>query len=240
MSNATRHSLGLAVIRGFTITELLVTIAIMSILAALVIMGFKRAMEASHRVQCMANLKQIGLANMAYANDYNGYIATGSGTGTVGTQDGLPVGQRYWWWRLMPYLGINPVTNDKTCKTMVCPADPAKGGEGYANYENQSPIWKRSYGLNDYMAYQDRAGLPPKKMLEIPHHSKTAYAGDIAWYLPGLNTNYIKDKSPWFDGMPTKWHGGLVNIVFLDGHVQSFRRDTLRVGAENHWIWTGE
>jgi prepilin-type N-terminal cleavage/methylation domain-containing protein len=79
---------------GFTLVELLVVIAIIGVLVALLLPAIQSARESARRVQCLNNLKQVGLAAIQHENVRKHYAARTESDIRKGT----------WITSIMPYL----------------------------------------------------------------------------------------------------------------------------------------
>lgn len=112
--------------RGFTLIELLVVIAIISILAAILFPVFSQARESARRSACVSNARQIGLASMQYAQDYDdhlpeaGYNMPCHVPGTGANSDNHWSGVYAWPIAIYPYT--------KNYQFLSCPSDEKRAG----------------------------------------------------------------------------------------------------------------
>src|SRR3954467_12234709 len=104
--------------RGFTLIELLVVIAIIAVLIALLLPAVQAAREAARRIQCVNNLKQIGLAIHNYhsaAGSFPMGITMAPSSSLTGGATGGPDYASWNGWSaqalMLPFLEQGPLYN---------------------------------------------------------------------------------------------------------------------------------
>jgi prepilin-type N-terminal cleavage/methylation domain-containing protein len=146
--------------RGFTLLELIVTVVILAVLAAVLIPASENVRRASTRASCQNNLKQLGMAAHTY-RDTHGHFPPGTVGGTQ-----LPPEQRLSFYALLlPYTeGKTPFNKLDQAAPWDAPAN-AKAMDNWPGNLYRCIEWMGRYG------YSSRAGFA------TDHLSTTNYVG---------------------------------------------------------------
>ncbi len=140
--------------RGFTVIEVLVSMAILGLLVAVLLPAVQQSRESARRIQCRNNLKQFGIAITDFQSTH-GVFPTGTiKSGTVDSEIAM--------WRLLPGLGYSGLREElKTtfhsgimptrlpeCSIPLfkCPSDT----------QHDSPFGYSNYLMNDGTKFRDR------------------------------------------------------------------------------------
>ncbi len=110
---------------AFSLIELLASIAVIAILAAIVVSVIGRIRSSSEKVTCASNLRQIGTAISLYTNDHSGMLP-GPAYSTFGIYYFRTGQDKFMLYYVGQYLGMRdeaPAYSDREiCRICVCPA----------------------------------------------------------------------------------------------------------------------
>ncbi|HEV3383322.1 MAG TPA: DUF1559 domain-containing protein [Gemmata sp.] len=213
---------------GLSLIELLIVIAILTLLIGLLLPAVQRVRESAARTVCSNNLKQIGLAWHNYQIQ-NGFFPRAGGGIPQYKSPGQPDDSTgTWLWRILPFLEQDPLylqsdaptivdATGRVCSTPVkeyfCPSRGRPQTFPVSNYEWLIPPTFPRAG-NDYAG---NTGTPNRGA--PGDHPNGAFAKGLspAGFTDGLSCTLVAGER----GMPVEWYTGQ-NEVNTWGYASSW------------------
>lgn len=225
--------------RGFSLTELLVTLTIIVVLAALTVPAVRSSMESSRQAKCASNLRQISLGLLSYAAENNGRLPP---TSTVTSN----IGEETTWGRaIWTYVGYNERSFSSPANDLLLRSGAVNENVFRCPSTRQRAIPNPAVGTVNSNRYSYGLNFSPLVAL--------GYAGDAKWtagiplsVIPQPTTTALVTEDSFCRG---DWWGyriyyGLIphnqgsNVLYFDGHVQWMRPADMP-DRESDPFWSG-
>jgi prepilin-type N-terminal cleavage/methylation domain-containing protein/prepilin-type processing-associated H-X9-DG protein len=196
---------------AFTLIELLVVIALIAILAALLLPALGRAKESARSIQCLSQMRQLGLALRLYAEDNGDEFPRSQ-------HSAFTHGQLTWGRALAPQLGSDTMAWTNLLSGVYrCPSD------------RRSAPW--SYGLNVYFELgpdDDYEGKPQtwRRVGMVLNPTATVVFAENASGADHIMPNFWTAAQDAVD-VASRRHNQRSNYTFVDGHAEGRDFETI-------------
>ena len=216
--------------RGFTLIELLIVISIIALLIGMLLPALGKARDASRQIKCAAQVRQIGLALEAFANEHEERYPIAGNDLDWDVIDGVTQ-KPSWMQQLFDYLPNKEFFSG-------CPTYPQDSPYHY--FLGTRAAWvHQPVATRKFMAVDRRLVKLPSALVlggdnnrtfNVTDADKDDYTQPCAYFEPWSNENWEPH------------HNGGLNVLFADGHVcfhrefdagrMTYRYDTMQAWEE--------
>jgi prepilin-type N-terminal cleavage/methylation domain-containing protein/prepilin-type processing-associated H-X9-DG protein len=214
---------------GFTLTELLVVVVIIAVLAGLLLPVFNVVQGNSRRIKCASNLRQIGAAILSYAVDHQLNLP-----GTSASADGIP-----WDQNIAPYFGYTNSGYKTPANILTCPNDPRRQQLADGSYPRAYTVSGIKPTVSLGLFGSDTVSTS-RSLTNISGTAKKIMAFECFSTNAGASVpnEQFRGRYDWTNGFQalasiprlanhTYYHGATMNFVFADGHVEALDPTTV-------------
>lgn len=176
---------------------------------------FAKAREKARQSSCLANLKQIALAELSYEQDYDEM------TGAVATYPANMTTSWYTWITMLtPYV--------KNTQLFTCPSATNK----FAIDGTRPLFWTGSYGTNRTICVDGNYLYAYRSTATFQYPAETIMAADIT------SGQYIRYSGTSVEAVADRHNGG-ANYAFFDGHAKWMSKQTVSAASTIPVMWQG-
>ena len=195
---------------AFTLTELLVVLAVVSLLLGVAFSAWRLGIEKARAMKCLSNVKSLVTASLEYAGDNNQKLPP---SGPIPNPPVLGGGSAFWYTLLRPYLGNSAMTfpSASNLPFFYCPS-----------VDRLKAYPSTHYAANTWVFPSD--GVAQVRLSAIPTPARLAmYTECLDPNTPFQGTWRIHSNQvaaapgPYFS---KERHGGMVSMGFCDGHAE--------------------
>ncbi len=225
--------------QAFSVIELAVVLAVLSVLALSLAPGLARTKPGAFTAQCVNNLRQLGAGWRMYSEDNNGRLVYNRSGGTV-------PGSESWAGGFLDYTSSPDNTNTallvdherypysaylgpyvKTPRLFKCPADPAMvnmAGQRVPRVRSISMNSRVGEGARPWLSYttflmysnmRDISSPPPAQLFVFLDEHEASI--NDAVFVTDPDTRWVMID------YPASYHDGGAGFTFADGHSQIHR-----------------
>lgn len=228
--------------RAFTLLDLLIVIAVITIMSAILLPVFSRAREKARRATCQSNLKQLGVAIAQYMQDYDEMFPCGARQPpSAGVGNG-------WAGQILPYTSSTQLF--RCLDEAGRPGVAAPSGTQYYSYRYNIGLVRPENGsIYDNLNYVARASMlnQATRTVLLYEGSSQAFALDRSEInspagngltsdnagkaLPfGTSMIPVNNWTPAMPIQPYERHSGGANYLCADGHVKWLQQSRVSYG----------
>ncbi len=244
--------------RAFTLVELLVVVAIISLLLAMLLPALNKARDVAKTVKCLSMLKQIGVADSMYVAEYRGWhipnwINTPSPLSvTSSPPDHVP------WYNNSAFreaLALpQKVKGSKWIsmpKSYICPNATWSLGHpnGQGNYDMRQSYGQNVQGMGAVTQSASFNDATPPLIMSAMKSGRVASPSAAMKFADGYRHGLTKQHSFWYNGevkpagnnknSTAVRHDDAANVLFYDGHGETMQGDDIFAFVLNdpHPLW---
>jgi prepilin-type N-terminal cleavage/methylation domain-containing protein/prepilin-type processing-associated H-X9-DG protein len=229
---------------AFTLVEMLVVIAIITILASLLMPVLNKGKESARGAQDISNKKQLMQAWVMYAGEFHDYMVPNSPigwTGSVAWIDSVN-GLENWGYGDIPYVGN---TNDALLKQALlapylagqigiykCPADrlPSANGTRLRSVSMNGQMGAVGQTLTNGPGKNNAPGELYVKMTDLNCPAPALAIVFVDESMATLQDGYLQvdthGNKAFFPDIPANYHGGGCCVGYADGHSEIHKWQT--------------